>query len=547
MHPLPITIFGYRTWLLTSSLDSFCEPFSLVAVPEINQKAKLYKVRFIGSIPDFASYGLQVIKSPEGNVICMSTEKFWEIEARSLCIPLSSTKWKAKSLFYHSLTALFHLGIIPTLSENTFLTITDLSKYELDLNAQYGTDAPLNESLHYIFKTTIFSLTFFGFAEIPPSDIKTQEYFEYAKKLMEYDIEEYDTDTNKYFAFAQIAFALTNYNKKCQSCSGSSTSQFLRPSAPFSDETNNDNSFMIDQSSQFLSGYSYKLLMRSVSAVTHLLAQLGYNITDNASLIKVVLTYQAERRTVLKPTGICDSSTLRYLWKESISNSMTLPVIFDKTGFLQLKKLTPTTSSERNLFIENDVANYGVPIHSTSRAEINHSRNRHIRAPLPLETEDYRSSYKTSDVLSEEYKSMNQKIDERESLRSKMNYMIARIPDLHTYELSIDHKVLKDLNEVTMDCVALNQRIEGIHRRMEASKKLIQHTAEMNTNCDQLLQQALKSLNDILQSHMKAQEKFEEIRNYISIQSRTNHILTFCGIFFLLFYFIRTFHIFSSG
>ena len=87
-----------------------------------------------------------------------------------------------------------------------------------------------------------------------------------------------------------------------------------------------------------------------------------------------------------------------------------------------------------------------------------------------------------------------------------------------------------------MRCVALRQRIDEIRLRTNSSKEMISLVTQMNNNCDELLNQSLQSLSDILKSHMKAQEKFEEIKSYISIQRRTNHIFSFCGLIFLLIF-----------
>ncbi|KAK8895644.1 hypothetical protein M9Y10_024114 [Tritrichomonas musculus] len=524
VHPLPITIVGYRTWLLTSSLDCFCEPYSLVAVPEANQKAKLYKVRFTDSVPDFKSYGLQVVKTPDGNVICMSTEKFWEIEARSLCIPLDSTKWKAKPLFYHALTALFHLGIIPTLSENTFLTVKDLSKYESDLNAQYGTETPLQESLHYIFKSTMFALIFFGFATIPAHDKKTAKYFEFTKKLMEEENgQEFDSDTNKYFAFTQIGFAIANYNNKCQMQPSTQSTNFMNSNNYDSDNKESieeDNGFVFDRSNQILSGYSYKMLIKSVSAVIHLLTQLGYTITNNESLIEIIKQYQNKHSPTLRPTGICDPKTLRVLWDESVSKSMALPVILERIGCVNQKI---PTNSHKKLLIEDDDSNS-----MTSKTQ----------------KEKFKKNSNFDDDDNDDDNDENGNQNSREYVKYQLNNYIESIPDYHTYELLMQHQIKKDLNEITMRCVALRQRIDEIRLRTNSSKEMISLVTQMNNNCDELLNQSLQSLSDILKSHMKAQEKFEEIKSYISIQRRTNHIFSFCGLIFLLIYFLRIFHIY---
>ena len=459
VNPLPISVPGFRTWLLTSSLDCFCAPYTLVAVPESSQKTKLYKVRFPGGEPDFKRYNLQIKQIDEGNVIYIDTEKFWEIESRVLCVQMVSTKWKAKRSFYHSLSALYHLGIIPALSESTFSTVTDISKYEFDLNAQYGTEKGLQESLHYIFRSTLYALDLFGFTET--DDPKTKEYIEYTKSIVE-------NDNNNYFAFAQIGYAIENYNVKCKMHSLLSQDE---------------------KSNQFLTGYSYKMLIKSVLAVAHLLKQLGYDVADNCSLSSVISKFQEDMN--LQQTGICDSKTLRVIWNESLSSSMALPVIFDKAGF------TPQElphENDNNIFLEPN----------------SNIQNNSLQ--------------------------MN--------LLYILNHEIANIPYFRTYELWMEKQIEKELNEIAMKCVALNHRIEGISKRTKSAKAIIARTTEMNKRCDELLNQSSRALNDILTSHMKAQAKFEEIRNYISIQRRTNHILGFCGFIFVMLYIIRILHIF---
>ena len=108
----------------------------------------------------------------------------------------------------------------------------------------------------------------------------------------------------------------------------------------------------------------------------------------------------------------------------------------------------------------------------------------------------------------------------------------------------MQNQIKKDLNEITMRCVALRKRIEEIKVRTKNSTEMIKIVTKMNDKCDELLNQSLESLDGILKSYMSAQAKFEEIKSYISIQRRTNHILSFCGLIFLLFYFLRLFHMY---
>ena len=444
----PVVVPGYRTWVLTGSLGRFCPPFTLVAIPTPNKTAKLYPVRFIGGIPDFHSLGLETQETPQGHVVCMSPEAFWRIERDNLCIPMSVTDWKAKMEYFNVLVALHRLRILPTLTKQTFKEGGDLECYENDLNAQFGTETSLKASLPYLFKSTFFALNLFGFLETDNQTLKTK--YKQINDILE--------SGEEIHAFSEIEPALVRYNEVCGDV----------------------------VETKFLSAKNYKLLMRSVAIVIHVLVQIGFDVTDNASLSAVIKRFQSQHG--IPVTGVCDGLTIRVLWDIVVSSSMDVTGLLAEAGFLR-----------------------------------NGESRRDSEKPLIDEVEE------------------DQGLD---VLKDSLNGLIAGLPDNEIAELWLENQIERGLGDVAMRCMTLNERLSSIDRRMKATKVFMERIAEMNAKSDSLLDDSSLALADVLKAHIKAQEKFEEIKLHIAFQRRTNHILTIVGLLFLIGLVLKAVHVF---
>ena len=443
----PVVVPGYRTWVLTGSLGCFCAPFTVVAIPTPDKTAKLYPVRFPGGAPDFAALGLKTEATQQGLVVCMDPENFWRIERDSLCVPMAVTDWKSNVELYNVIVALHRLRILPTLTKQVFKGSGDLSCYENDLNAQFGTETSLSSSLPYIFRSTFLALSLFGFLE-SDDDLQRKKY-EQVKAMLDAG--------EQIHAFVQIAPALVKYNEVCGE--------------------------VVDK--EFLSARNYKLLVKSVSAVIHMLVQIGFEVSDNNSLIEVIRKFQCQNG--LAVTGKCDCATLRVLWDTAVSSAMDVRSILVETG------LVPNDDVEKK----------------------------------------------------EEPQFLDELEDDQgmEVLRDSLNGLIASLPDNRVSELWLQNQIERGLGDVAMRCVTLHERLTSVDCRMKSAMVFIKRVSEMKAKSDAMLDDSSLALADVLKAHIKAQEKFEEIKLHIAFQRRTNHILTIIGLLFLIGLMLKTLHV----
>ena len=129
-------------------------------------------------------------------------------------------------------------------------------------------------------------------------------------------------------------------------------------------------------------------------------------------------------------------------------------------------------------------------------------------------------------------------------LKDSLNGLIAGLPDNEIAELWLENQIEQGLGDVAMRCMTLNERLSSIDRRMKATKVFMERIAEMNAKSDSLLDDSSLALADVLKAHIKAQEKFEEIKLHIAFQRRTNHILTIVGLLFLIGLVLKAVHVF---
>lgn len=411
----------------------------------------MYPVRFPDQVPDFKKYGFDTLQSPHGIIVYMKPEKLWELETHDSCFPIPVTDWLKQSKYFHSAAALHHLGIIPTLTKEIFKSVDSISRYENDLHRLYGSDLPICQSLSEIFLSTLLALDLFGFTQT--TDKNDKDKFNHIHKLM---LE----STENIYAFGQLDFALEKYNEMCY------------PGTL--------------QNGIYMSGKTFRHLMKSMAVVKMLLEQIGFEVPLCRDIFDAISKFQNQQK--IPQTGIIDPDSLKCLWDAAMNKSFDTSFLMHEIGFMK--------ETSRNF--ENGA-----------------------RLIKPLNDGD----------------------KGRELLRLKLNDVISSIPDVHSGESFIEYAIDKELTDVAARTQALNKRVDGISKRALAMKTLIQRTAQNNARCDTLLEISSASLTDVLKAHIKAQEKFEEIKIQISFQRRTNHLLTFFGLCLLFLFGFKIMHI----
>lgn len=436
----PVIVNGYKVWLLASCLDCYSSPFRSVVIQTPEKRAKLYPVRFQGPIPDFAALDLTTVETPNGHVVCMSPENFWKIEETVVCIPRSVNEWKSRLGVFSDIVALHHLSIIPRLSATIFKKTTSIDMYLDPLKCQYGTD-----SIAEIFRSTLFSLAIFGYCAT--DDPKEQKELMYANKML--DLRE------DIHAFGQIRHAIRRYNETCE---------------------NVDPNKM-----EYLTGHSYRLLMKSVDLVTQILSQLGFSVIGDHSLIHAISEFQKQHG--LEETGICNAETLRVLWKYALSKSTDPQDLLKQAGFVKVRK-----------------------------------NERQVRS------------------ISEK-----QKTENLELMRSRVNEMLAGIPDYRMAELWLENQIRGKMGDVAMRCMALNERIESMKQRMESASKVVDKVTTENEKYNKFTTEWRTTMTNLGKEYSGTHERYERNKVHISFQRKINNWLTVGGFIFLIAVFLKAF------
>jgi hypothetical protein len=284
----PIPIPGFRSWLLTDSLDSLSSPLSLVAVPTPKKTARLYPVQVRGEPPNFESFGLTTDVTNQGIVVFLPAARLWATESKSLCIPMSVAEWKARSSEFEQIVALHRLSVIPSISKRVLKSSFEAGVYEHELNGRYGTMGGLRESLCEIFRESFLALRLFGFVK--------REHREIVEAI---------SAGEQVHAFGDIRYAVAEFNSSLAYFNG--------------------------QHVGFLTGRSYKLLVHSMGVVVTLLGQLGFAVSDPLLLGESVKLFQSQQG--MKRSGICDPETLNALWTQALSHSLNPDQILADSGF----------------------------------------------------------------------------------------------------------------------------------------------------------------------------------------------------------------------
>lgn len=162
-------IDGFSLFCISDSLDNFSYPYSVVAVADKNSKSVFYELTVNNEI-NFKKYGLLLKKQDRGFIVYMSK---YDFEERNDLIRVKNDDWSSQNTYFHSLGALRHLDIIPSISEAT-INAADISSLTEELNQQYGQNQELLLSLENIFSNVYYLYRFYGFTHTDDASLKKE-------------------------------------------------------------------------------------------------------------------------------------------------------------------------------------------------------------------------------------------------------------------------------------------------------------------------------------------------------------------------------------
>jgi hypothetical protein len=402
-------------------------PYCLVTVPTPGKTALLYPVRFPDSLPDFRSLNFSLHLTSQGTVVYMSPEQFWAADSNS--VPVSTADWNARAPQFHDIMAMHRLSVVPAVSKAFFKASADPSTFASDMDVRYGTCGPTARSLRSIFFSSVEALRIFGFYR--GGDFGSVPH-----------------------AFGDLSAALCGFNSICEHFNG------RRP--------------------DFLTGHSYKMLLRSRALAANLCEQLGFG----GSLFDAIKAFQSA--VGRDATGVCDSGTLDELWSEAVGHSLHMDRILEESGF------APTVwPVEPGLtFIE-----------------------------------------KVSDDPGSEM------------FRAQLNEMVCALPDFGLCKLVLERRVKRAIGGCAARCVCLNQRIEAVEKRTAAARDSLERVAATAAECADVLDQTKGTFEAVIRDHIAAQAQFEDMKLQIAFRRRWNDLMTIFGILILVVFCLKVFHI----
>ena len=347
-----VTVEGFKLYVDTEKLDSFCCDFSVIVVPQPLKTCSLYPVSFKNEVPDFSKYGFSTQSTPNGTIIYMEIDDFWKYNTNNQCVSVKGGEWHTQKKHYKMISALYHVSLIPTISKSAFRQEIVDSIYEKEIQEIFGEKLPLKDSLAAIFRKTMFALYFFGFAE--DLNESQKESFDYIRKISK--------QRKACISFGQISFLIEKYNKKCYDITGSNAKVLL--------------------------GFAYTQLIETLRIVSDFLNQLGYptyGIENEEGLTRSITAFQEQNKFPV--TNICDSQTLRYLWEKTIASTSEVDSIMNDIGNRSeaqkrkkmLMRLESTDSDEQAALLDHLNAIIGrLPVSETAEEFLRTNINSHL-------------------------------------------------------------------------------------------------------------------------------------------------------------------------
>ena len=255
------SISGYKLYIILKNLNDFSKPFTIVAIPELNEVSNFFLVEF-KDINSILEYNFQI---SENNVIFMNKK---DIKNFDKLVPLSKGDWNSEGLLFHTLGAFRDIGLISKISTIYYNNLNLYNHFEKDIRYYYGIYGNYNTSLNRIFSDLFFSLNFFGYTIT--NDLNEENSIKFAEQISNQTL---IADCNCNFAFGNLKNSLKKFHK------------------------NNYPNRLLNF--KILNSKSYKILIDLLHYISTLLNFLGYNINEEDFKIKIsksLKSYQLSRK-----------------------------------------------------------------------------------------------------------------------------------------------------------------------------------------------------------------------------------------------------------
>jgi len=228
-----------------------------------------------------------------------------------------------------------------------------------------------------------------------------------------------------------------------------------------------------------ISSFTYKQLLYSVDTVSKLLLDLGYtkDLTEGNNLLMAIESFQTQNR--LKTTGKCDSATFRVLWNEAVCKSIDIQKLMKSVGYTCHLSL----SDKKSMLIPNSVLD-------------------------------------KSQLL----------------LKDKINKTIGSMSINKPLEKYFNMVIQQDLGDVIHRCGIMQERLSAVSKRTDIMSELVSKAIQRNLDCEERIKMATDAINEVIDNHIDAQQRFVEIREQIIVQRKRNRVLTLIGIIVLFVY-----------
>ena len=303
----PEPVPDFALWAEVGALDTLTAPAAVIATRSKGSTALLYRMEFPKG--KRVSSVFEVAQETSKSVFFVPPDRFLQLQSAKPCVQVPDNDWAACEFRFHVLAALYRLSVVPSLSMSLFARddlFEDICERFFEM---YRVTPPLERALADIFADVVFALDFFGFAF--PTNFTERNSIDAAQAV----VAEYEREAQKsrelpqqkrYFAFAELKFAIENYHRLCFP---------TREADP-----------------GVLDFQSYAQLLNGVEFVRRVLAKLNMipeELPPKKALSEAVVNFQRANQL---PSGSCDLFTFRHIWNASLGNDCDLMALCRMNG-----------------------------------------------------------------------------------------------------------------------------------------------------------------------------------------------------------------------
>lgn len=249
------------------------------------------------------------------------------------------------------------------------------------------------------------------------------------------------------------------------------------------------------QSPQVFTPVSYKLLKENLSLVRNLFERLGMRISQESDYSRNSLFLalkQFHKRRKIDETR-CGPKTLRSLLFDAALRDDSL--LIKAAGF---------DSKQNSIYFSNNK---------------NHDPNDFQEFQLPTKLMPSRKRVKF--------------------INSNLNEYLYEMPNLENEECLLSNSIASTIGTANSSAEILRERIENCEERVKSLSMILNHLSLINNRVTKQLESTGEALNDVLNEHIKVQEKLFCLKGKIASEKRTNKFLMVCAFVIIVSVFVQ--------